>query len=90
MDLALSEALARVRTWETKASCINGMLLSDSSLMLVKFTGRVTIMDDVITFMETPFEFRLSLTPAMTFKYADATLEIRALGWRCCLYEPKG
>jgi hypothetical protein len=65
------------------------MVMSETSQMVVKFAGRVTITDDVITFTEGSFEFRLSLAPGMTFKYADATLEIRALGWRCVLYEPK-
>ena len=89
MDLALSEALARVQTWQTKQARINGMVLSDSSQMVVKFAGRVTVKDDVITFIEGSFEFRLTLAPGMIFKYGDGVLEIRALGWRCVLHEPK-
>jgi len=63
MDLAASEALARVQTWQTKQSRVNGMVLSDTSQMVIKFAGRVTIQGDVITFIEGSFEFRLSLAP---------------------------
>ena len=89
MDLAASEALARVRAWETNQSRVNGMVLSDTSQMVVNFAGRVTVENDVITFTGTQFEFRLSLAPQMIFKYGDGVLEIRALGWRCVLHEPK-
>lgn len=89
MDLTLSEAVAHVQAWEMNASPLNVMVLSDSSEMVVKFAGCVTIKDDVITSADQPLEFRLSLTPTMIFKYADAVLEIRALGWHCILYEPR-
>jgi hypothetical protein len=89
MDIAASEALERVRRWEKRATYLNGMLLSNSSLMLVKFAGRVTIHKDVITFMENSFEFCLSLTPTMAFKYSNAGLEIIAAEWCAVLYEPK-
>lgn len=89
MDLNASEALARVREWEQRSTRISGMLLSDTSMMEVAFAGRVTITNNVITVKEDSFEFRLLLIQQMIFKYAEAVLEIRALGWRCVLYEPK-
>jgi hypothetical protein len=87
MDLALSEVLARVQTWETKQSRISGMVLADWSHMVVKFAGRVTVTGDVITFIGSQFEFRLSLAPDMTFKYVAGVLDIGVFGWRCVLYE---
>ena len=72
-----------------EASNSHQLLLSDSSSMVAKFSGSVTVNKDVITLTEGSFEFRLSLTPEMILKYDDHTLEIRAAGWRCVLYEPK-
>lgn len=89
MDLAVSEALARIRAWETKRARVTVLVLSSSSLMLVELAGRVTVTKGVITMMGDSFQLRLSLTPTMTFQYADATLKVIASGWGCCLYETK-
>jgi len=90
VDLSLSETLDRIRKWERQATELNGMLLGDASLYVIKFKGRVAVhAEGFIMSGQNGFELTMPLLPAMTFHYDNTLLEIRALGWRCTLFEDK-
>lgn len=90
MNLSLSEALNRVHKWERQATKVYGMMLADSSPLVIKFSGHVSIHEQVIILAgEDNFELTLAFLPTMTFKYNDALLEITEPGWCCCIFENK-
>ena len=90
MDLTLPEALDRLRIWESSATELNVMMLGDASAFVLKCKGHVSVHDHgVILAGANGFELTVPLRAAMMFAYNDALLEIRALGWRCCLFEDK-
>ena len=65
-------------------------MLGDASLYVIKFKGRVAVhAEGFIMSGENGFELTMPLLPAMTFHYDNTLLEIRALGWRCTLFEDK-
>ena len=90
MNLAISEAVDRLRRWETQASNIRGSLFTNSQELQITFLARIYIEGDAITLAsDTGFKFHLTLSDAMTFRYSEAMLEIRAASWRCILHEAK-
>lgn len=90
MDLALSQAIERVRHWETKATTIRGSLFTHSQELQIAFTACASIDGNAIRLRsDKGFKAQIMLTKAMTFRYGDAILEIMTPGWRCILYEPR-
>jgi len=88
MNLAPSEALARVRNWERKKLKITGIVLTLESDLTIMFHGRVSVREGAIMFMGNGSSSGLHITPipTMTFSYGDEALQITGLGWRCVLY----
>jgi uncharacterized ferritin-like protein (DUF455 family) len=88
MNLALSRAIDRLQRWETQASNVRGSLFTNSHELQIAFLARIHIEANAIALTsDTGFKFHLTLTDAMTFRYIEAILEIRAASWRCILHE---
>lgn len=98
MDLTVSEFVDILRKWETEGIKISGLLEStQSSIMQVQFTEcAISVKGASITVTGDRFQVSATLVPTMTFKYSESEgdephnsiLEVRALAWRCILFEP--
>lgn len=88
MDLAPSEALDRVRTWERKNCKLTCLILFPPSDMSIAFTGRVSEREGRIV-LTGYGGCGLYFIPveSVTFSYCNAFLSISGTGWRCVLWE---
>src|SRR5687768_2738690 len=71
MNLALSETLARLRTWERKKTTISGSLFTNSQELQMTFVVRINIDRETIRLTREgdDLDIRLTLTPAMALRY---------------------
>ena len=91
MNLSVSEAIERLRNWERKGTKLYGLMLPKSSPLAIRFSGHVSLHEQVIIIAGEHDESEVTLVflPEMTYAYNNALLEIRSLGWRCVIFEDK-
>jgi|SRR5215213_5600688 len=89
MDIALPEALDRVRSWERKNRKITCLILFHPVDMSVALNGRVSVREDNIVLTGCG-GCGLYLIPVhtVTFSYCSGYLIISGAGWQCSLWEP--
>lgn len=87
MNLSLSEALDRVRKWESHRTRLHVVITADASPMTVNFRGCVSVHGHVIVLDgKNGIDLTLGFVPDLKFTYNDALLEIRGSGWCCYLF----
>ena len=89
MDLAPSEALDRVRSWERKNLKIGCLILFPPVDMSVALNGHVSVREGNVVLTGCG-GCGLYFIPVdtVTFRYCNGYLIINGLGWQCALWEP--
>ena len=90
MDLAASEALDRVRSWERKNLKISCLILFPPVDMSIALNGRVSVREGNIVLTGCG-GCGLYLMPVdtLTFSYSsNGYLVINGAGWQCGMWEP--
>jgi len=90
MDLAPSEALDRVRSWERRKLKLGCLIVFRPVGMSVALNGRVAVREGQIVLTGCG-GCGLYLIPVdtVTFRYStNGYLVIDGLGWQCALWEP--
>lgn len=90
MNLSLSEALERVRSWERRGTKLYGLVLHGPSPLIIRFSGFVAVHEQAITLgHDETCELILVFLPEMTYTYREAILHIRGSEWHCGIFETK-